>query len=191
MTFDLDITEAPQWVFEIEVISVDSEITDSVIDLSIEPSQTILELVPTTTTLEISDIGLQGIPGPKGDDGNTEQLNVAGVAGQTLSGHRLVTYQPDGRLVYASPDNPNHFTQSVWLTKNSAVEDDIMSLVAMGEVTEPSWSWTSGNSLYLGLNGVLTETPPNGVSVFVRIVGNAITSQSIYFDPSPPILFSS
>ena len=47
-----------------------------------------------------------------------------------------------------------------------------------------SGSWTSGAKLYLGTSGGVTEALPTTTGEFVRIVGYAISTNLIYFNPS-------
>jgi hypothetical protein len=48
-----------------------------------------------------------------------------------------------------------------------------------------SWSWTVGATLYLsGTLGQITQTQPTGTGKIVRVVGYALSSNTIYFNPS-------
>jgi hypothetical protein len=48
-----------------------------------------------------------------------------------------------------------------------------------------SWSWTQGDTLYLNTStGSITSTQPTGSNDVVRVVGYALNSRTIYFNPS-------
>ena len=48
-----------------------------------------------------------------------------------------------------------------------------------------SWSFTPGATLYLsGTLGQITQTQPTGSADIVRVVGYALSSNTIYFNPS-------
>ncbi|HUW67328.1 MAG TPA: hypothetical protein VMW20_04685, partial [Candidatus Nanoarchaeia archaeon] len=47
-----------------------------------------------------------------------------------------------------------------------------------------TWNWTPGATLYLSETaGQLTETAPTTSGAIVRIMGYALTADSIFFDP--------
>lgn len=181
MTFSGEISEASNWLLEIQV----SHITD----LGVEESDpAIFQVVSTETSLQISDVAMQGPTGPAGLPGAPGD-HVVCLAGQTLSGHRLVTTAEDGRLVYASADLPEHLFSPVWLTTNAAVEGEEITVSTRGLLEEPSWSWIPRSRLYLGLQGHILQSPSVSGALFVRLIGSAVTTESIYFDPFPPISF--
>jgi hypothetical protein len=48
-----------------------------------------------------------------------------------------------------------------------------------------TWSWTQGDILYLSAtSGAITSTQPTGSGDIVRVVGYALDSRTIYFNPS-------
>lgn len=123
--------------------------------------------------------GPQGLPGTSG--------SVTLPAGIVLSGHRLVTRQPDGTLIYADNTTIDHATAPFWLTLAAASAGASVAVQSSGIVTEPSWSWALG-PLYLGANGLLTQLPPTAPgAAFSAQVGYATSATAIVLDRHPSI----
>lgn len=111
-------------------------------------------------------------------------------AATDLSGHRVVTLDASGELVYADNTNSAHAHAPLWLTTGAATTGAATDVVASGDVTEPSWSWTPG-PVYLGGNGLLTQAPPSAPgAAFLARVGYAADPTTVYVDPQPSIVLS-
>ena len=58
-------------------------------------------------------------------------------------------------------------------------------MLIRGFYKDTSWSWTQGNVLYLSTTpSRITQTQPTGTGDIVRVVGYALSSDEIFFDPS-------
>jgi len=58
-------------------------------------------------------------------------------------------------------------------------------MLIRGFYKETGWSWTQGATLYLSTTaGTLTQTQPPGTGDIVRVVGYALSTDEIFFDPS-------
>ena len=58
-------------------------------------------------------------------------------------------------------------------------------MLIRGFFKDTTWSWTQGNVLYLSTTpGKITQTQPSGSADIVRVVGYALSSDEIFFDPS-------
>lgn len=122
-----------------------------------------------------------------GIDGSVAELKRSGIAAVTLSGHRVVTPQADGQLNYASNDNIAHLTAPLWITTGAVTPGSPVDVLMFGVMIEPSWSWTPG-PVYLGANGVLTQTPPAAPgALFLAQVGTATSPTSLFVDRMPSI----
>jgi hypothetical protein len=114
--------------------------------------------------------------------GGANVLRATATAAHALSGHRLVTPAPDGRVRYASADEIADEHAPLWLTLGAADADAGVDVQMIGAVTEPSWSWTVG-PLYLGLDGQLTQVAPAAPgAVFCAQVGYAYAPTTVYLD---------
>jgi hypothetical protein len=114
-------------------------------------------------------------------------LVIEGTAGETLSGHRVVRPRADGMIVYADPADPIEWRAGPWwLTQGAVMEGAEAQVLVVGEILEPSWSWTPGARIFLGAVGVLTTTPPAAPSRIVQ-VGTATGADTMFFYPRAPI----
>ena len=57
-----------------------------------------------------------------------------------------------------------------------------------GKMTEPSWNWDLDKFIYLGTNGLLTQTPP--AAGFLLEMGWPINSTTILVDIKLPVLLA-
>lgn len=127
---------------------------------------------PTGPVVEITapgPQGPQGIPGPAG--GST----VQGVSGENLGGNRVVRVS-DGLYYYADSSDVTHEGSVIGITIASSVMGESVDVQTLGEMVEPSWSFTDG-PVYLGTSGTLTQTPPSGG--FSLQIGVATSATSI------------
>ena len=130
-----------------------------------------------------------GVPGPPGPPGPAGGYAV-GTAATALSGHRVVTADPDGTWRYASNDNPADMAAPLWITTGAVDAGQQGEAVILGPITEPSWSWNPG-PVFLGLNGALTQTPPAAPdAVFLVQVGFATSATTLFVDRNPSIKLS-
>ena len=90
--------------------------------------------------------------------------------------------QPDARQL-------SHAEVVVGLTVFAAVQGQSIDIVRAGIVEEPSWSWVADQPVYLGLDGVLTQTLPTG-ALFGLVVGFPIAPTKLFMSIKPPIVFS-
>lgn len=114
---------------------------------------------------------------------------VTALAGATLSGHRVVRPQSDGSMVYASNDQIADVTRSLFLTLGAASSGAPVTVQVIGQVAEPTWNWSDG-PIFLGANGVLTQTPPTlvGGAVFIEQVASSDGPTGLFWNPRTPIV---
>lgn len=117
------------------------------------------------------------IRGPKGDPGDKESV----VASEPLGGHRAVT--ADG--LHATPQTLDRL---VGITLGAGPLGAAVQYVSRGLMTEASWAWQAGAPVFVGLAGVLTQTPP--VSGPARRVAWALSATEINVDLQPIIQLS-
>lgn len=104
---------------------------------------------------------------------------------QALSGHRVVKYSSPNVVDYASASVLSDCLKIAGLTTGASNAGAKIRLLVQGEIVEPSWSWITNVPVYLGENGVLTQTPPSGGNIL--IAGMAISPTSLFFNPGAPI----
>lgn len=135
-----------------------------------------------TATVEVGTRGLQGTQGEPGAGG--DQIIDARIAANTLGGHRIVRVVA-GEVDYASADDLEHMDDVLGLTLAAAAQGASVQVLREGSITEPSWSWSPGEPLFLGINGLITQTP--GANAFDLPVGYAETATTAYITIGTPI----
>ena len=192
--FLIEIGEVPKNI--IQVIGNDSpalQDPDPVIQLSVTPppvqvieaeeiKQSIKASVEQVVILQPSSVGPQGPPGLPGDLIVTDHL-----AGEALGGHRGVIVGSDNKVYYGDQSNPAHFNRVLGISTGAAAQDDQASVRVGGVMTEPSWNWDLDKFIYLGSNGLLTQTPPG--SGFLLEMGWPINPTSMMVDIKLPVRF--
>lgn len=160
--------------------------------------------IPTTLPLKLDDLSDVSVPTPSTGQALTwngttwvasttssssaSQILISVVASISLSGHRAVTKQSDGTLIYADCLTLAHLNVPIWITQNSVSSGALDQVVAYGVLDEPTWSWTPNNPIYLGANGVLTQTIPTSPSaLFLAQIAVATSPTSIFVDRIPSI----
>ena len=132
---------------------------------------------------------VQGPPGPPGPIGPSGGSALSVTAGQDIGGHRLVLLSAQGDAIYADARQLSHAEVVVGLTVFAAVQGQSIDIVRAGIVEEPSWSWVADQPVYLGLDGVPTQTLPPG-ALFGLVVGFPIAPTKLFMSIKPPIVFS-
>lgn len=106
-------------------------------------------------------------------------------AGATLSGHRMVYKDANGKAQYASNTSQSQTLSILGMTTGAAVLDDPVQVIRAGEITEPSWTWTLGQPVFLSTDGLLTQTVPT--TGFLRIIGFPTAATSLLISLHEPI----
>lgn len=142
-----------------------------------------LILAARATKVLVSPGGRAGPPGPAG---STDPLVVTRIADTVLSGHRAVRPVPGGRAGYISAADPAQSLSFLGITTGAALQDANISIITLGTMIEPSWTWTPGLPIYFGVDGVLTQTNDNAWA-FIQIIAVAVTATEIFLNPKNPI----
>ena len=110
------------------------------------------------------------------------------VSVNALGGHRVVRSEA-GILRYVNQSDVNDATAVIGLTLNAVSAGGKVRIHLLGTVTESSWTWIPDQPLFVGDNGLLTQTAPS--LGFSMLVGTAISADTINFDTKVPILLES
>lgn len=138
-----------------------------------------------TATVQNGIKGDKGDKGDQGDPGPPGAVVVQYTAGEALGGHRIVILDDSPLAFYASNNVLAHANKILGMTTGAVAIDDLATIQTSGEVTEPSWAWVLNTPIWLGVNGLLTQTAPT--SGFSLIVGFPITSTKILIRLREPI----
>lgn len=177
--------------------------SDNYVTIQTEKNNTVILSVPENLIVTVPVVeavvtsgGYQGIQGPPGADGPEGPQGPQGAAGViivapssiNLSGHRAVVLNNLGEALYADNNTAVHANKFAGITQGASVQGASATLQQFGEITEPTWSWTPDQPVYLGSNGLLTQTPPVAATAkFSLIIGVAQTATKIFVNPMPPI----
>lgn len=162
---------APEWL----VFQTDGE--PEVIEL---PAQ-IIELLEIAEQGPAGAAGAQGIPGPAG--GSSMEFTAT----TAIGGHRVLALDAANAVVYAENTAYMHSNKIIGISLNAAAPGGTISAVRAGEVAESSWSWDVTLPVYLGVNGLLTQTPPVYPAAFSLIVGFPTAPDRLFVAVREPI----
>lgn len=194
VVFIPQIAEAPVLVADLpltQVILFDDG--DEVIPPSAPPQIVILEtqavqqviLAPKDT---IVILGTEGPPGKPGDTGGAASSILTATAASNLGGHRVVKTVGMDEVDYADSSVPGDADLVVGVTLGAATAGADVQVQTDGVIEEGSWTWTPG-PVWLGLTGILTQTPPT--SGFLCKVGIALGPTTLLVDVEPAIVLAS
>lgn len=108
---------------------------------------------------------------------------VQRTAGENLSALRVV-YELGGEVFYIDYLDTAHIELIRGVTVTSASAGGQVSVRMYGDIEDDSWSWDIG-VIWLGANGVLTQTPPT--TGFDVRVGSAVSPTRVILSISEPI----
>ena len=122
----------------------------------------------------------------QGADGTgTGTTTVDAIADGTLSGHRAVRVTTSGKVGYVDSTDATQAGEVIGITLNAAVDGDPVSLAVVGEVDEPSFTFSPG-PIYFDSIGRLTQVPP--VSGFIQQIAVALSATQIVVQIGPPVV---
>lgn len=105
--------------------------------------------------------------------------NITMTAGTNLSALRAVTTDINGNAVYASNATPSD-SIVIGITATSANAGSLVTILDAGFITDGFWNWVKG-PVFLGTNGMLTQTPPTGGATVVHL-GRAVSTNTLLID---------
>lgn len=135
--------------------------------------------------LQIVGVGAQGPAGRDGTAGSGIETYIAAV---DLGGHRVIVTDANGKAIYADNTNPAHANMATKITLGAASTSFSIDAQIIGRITEPSWTWVVGGTIYVGANGTLTQTPPAIPAVFSKPIAVAETPTRVLLIQEPPIM---
>lgn len=138
----------------------------NVIDICVEPPKKVI-----ITPLNPNQRGEKGADG----QGVVEEL----VCGQAIVKFRVLTTNSDGKAIYASNMEINHVNRVLGISILAGAENATIKFQRFGLIYNDSWNWTPEEVLYLGENGIITNSPPTLGSLIV--CGYAQTDKQINF----------
>jgi hypothetical protein len=156
---------------------------------SVETGYEIVVTPPEKIEVIFNQIGLQGLPGEPGDSGNI----VKKFAGENLGGHRIVTVDDQGlgKVWYAYNTELSHLHRVLGMTTGAVAEGDEAEILTFGEWHSNTWNWVQYKSIYLGVNGLLTQVVPTFPdSEYLQIIGFPTSQTSMMVRIAEPIILT-
>ena len=141
-------------------------------------------VVTKTTEFQVLSAGSQGPRGPAGS------ASLFKTAGSSIGGHRIVVTSPttEEEVLYGSNTIATHANLVLGITVNAASAGGTLEIVRAGEISEPTWNWTLGAPIFLGTDGLMTQTAPvNPAALFSLVVAFPVTPTKIYVSIREPI----
>lgn len=152
-------------------------------------STMLIELVQengVTLELNLGAIGLQGPLGLQGPPGLSDQMFLDRTANGAIGGQRMVVGNPDGSVSYANNTNLLHLGKVLGMSDAAYLDGETVKIIREGLVEFVGWSFDVDLPIYLGINGLLTQTP--AVTGFLQIVGFAESPTKLFVNLREPIL---
>ena len=190
----VDLLESPQEHLlqeQVEtVVLLEPQGSDEILEVPTE--QLLLEASQDNTLLEpVQELVLlteaqQGPPGPPGAPGQAGVSYVEFKAQGPIGGHRVVCAAFAGFARYADSRNIGHAMSVLGLSLHAAEDGAPLNVATTGEVVEPSWAWGQGLPVFLGIEGALTQVPPD--TGFQLVVAVATSPISVLLSIKQPIV---
>lgn len=141
--------------------------------------------------LSVGTQGLPGIAGPRGLPGPPGGATLEYIAATAIGGHRVVMLNAAGQLIYASAVDLTCLGRVIGITVNAADASMPCQVQNFDQLDEPGWTWDVSKPVYLGLDGLLTQTPPALPGAkFSMVVGFPISSTALFVNLREPIILS-
>jgi hypothetical protein len=130
--------------------------------------------------------GPQGPTGPLGPTGPTDQISFRRIASGAIGGQRMVKANPDGTVSYASASDVDHAGKVLGMTDFAVADGEQVVIIREGLVEFEGFNFDVGLPVYLGENGLVTQTAsPTG---FSQIVGFAENPTNLFVNLREPII---
>lgn len=126
------------------------------------------------------DMSLAFVGGdPATAEATVSRVRVQMTAGTDLSGHRAVAANASGEAIYPDITVLDDGVGIIGITTGAIITGDSGPVQVIGEMEEPSWTWTPGQQIYVDDQGVLTQTVPSGAWIVMIAIARTATMISI------------
>ena len=116
-----------------------------------------------------------------GGAGATESLNVV-FDNSSATQYKIVALNVSGQTVLATSLEIGQIDRVLGILDNAG------ETVTFGAITNPSWTWTPEQSLYLGSNGNIATTSTIDGAAFSLKIGYAISSTKAFIKIGTPVV---
>lgn len=147
--------------------------------------ETVVARQPTPPTVVVTR-GVQGVRGLQGLPGQAGASYLTYLADGALGGQRVVRATTAGKVGYVDPSDPAQAHAAIGLTMGAAADGEDINVQFSGEMSEPGWTWTANQPVFVGANGVPTQTPP--ATGFQAVIGVATSVTAMAIQIKSPIV---
>ena len=110
----------------------------------------------------------------------------APIAGEVIpTTYKVVITSTSGDVFVADSSDQTHMNFVTGIAINAAGAAGIVMVQRRGRLTEGTWSWVMGKSIFFDSNGELTQTPPT--TGFWMILGRPLTPTTIEVNLETPV----
>lgn len=103
-------------------------------------------------------------------------------AGESIDPYRLVSLTSGGLLVLADSGDVTQVAGAIGVTLNGAAIGARPQIVTAGLITNSGWSWTVGRPVFVGVNGLFTQSPTLTGEGYLQPVGVAVKADQIWLE---------
>lgn len=140
--------------------------------------------LPEGKVLETTGVGL----GVRTADWKTENIISNWVAEEIINSHRILVTTSSGTVKHANSSILLDAHRILGLSLTAATIGGNVRVLEFGTVSEVSWNWIVDTAMFLGEDGVLTQTSPT--TGFTSVVGFASSATSLFIRPRQAILLA-
>ena len=140
-----------------------------------------------TGTVTLADNARIDLTLPTADTYVTGNTTDSFAAGYSSAIGDLVFFGSGGKWLEVDADAVATCKGLIGIALEDKNDTEIMKVALPGSfVRLDSWNWTVGATLYAGETlGAIQETIPTGADAVIKVVGFAVSTDVIYFNPSP------
>lgn len=107
------------------------------------------------------------------------------VAGEPLSALSLAILYENGKWLKADYTSENLTEGFIGVVASAITIDEVGTIyVAPALLQSSSWSWTTGNAVFMGASGEYTQTKTATADYNIRRLGYAVGGDKLFFNPS-------
>lgn len=115
-----------------------------------------------------------------------EEERQTRLAAAVIVARRGLYRASDGRVAHADKNSETQVMAFVGISEAAAAASgDPVNIRTAGVMVDAAWSWTTGEAIFLGVDGALSHTAPT--SGFLLRVGTALSATSIFIRPEPVV----
>jgi hypothetical protein len=121
-----------------------------------------------------------------GPPGLSDLLFLTRIADGNIGGQRMVIGNADGTCSYAHTTNVTHIGKVLGMSNAAYLDGENVKIIREGLVEFVGWSFDVDLPIYLGINGLLTQSA--SATGFSQIVGFAESPTKLFVNLREPIL---